>query len=141
MLRSVVDARMHSFPDGGVLGGQAERVVAHRPQHVVAAPPAQMGDDVAERVVEDVPHVQLTRGVGQHLDDVRLLALDLAGLGVRRVEGALVLPDALPALLDLLWLVPIGHLCLRVQKSLSLERPVGSSRGSAPRCSLLYERS
>ena len=63
---------MRAVADRGVLGGQAERVVAHRPQHAVAAPPAQVGDDVADRVVQDVPHVQLARRVRQHLDDVRL---------------------------------------------------------------------
>ena len=126
------DARMHAVADRGVLGGQAERVVAHRPQHAVAAPAAQARDDVADRVVEDVPHVQLARGVRQHLDDVGLRALDLAGLGIRRVERARVVPDALPALLDLPRLVLLCHRAiLRVQKSLSRERPRGSSRGAA----------
>ena len=72
MLRSVLIARMHALADRRVLGGQAERVVAHRPQDAEAAPAAQVGDDVSDRVVEDVPHVQLARRVRQHLDDVRL---------------------------------------------------------------------
>ncbi len=86
--------------DRRVLGGQPEGVVAHRAQDAVAAPAAEMGDDVSDRVVQDVAHVQLARGVRQHLDDVGLGALDLAGLGIGRVERARVLPDALPALLD-----------------------------------------
>ena len=136
------DARMPALADRGVLGGQAERVVAHRPQHAEAAPAAEVGDDVADRVVEDVPHVQLARRVRQHLDDVRLGALGLAGLGVRRVKAPRVLPDALPALLDLSRLVPLchlslGHLSLRVQKSLSLERP-WEARVASPRSLLRY---
>ncbi len=125
------DARMHAVADRGVLCRQAERVVAHRPQDAVAAPAAEARDDVPDRVVEDVPHVQLARRVRQHLDDIRLVALDLAGLGIGRVEGARVIPDALPTLLDLSRLVLLSHHDLRVQKSLSCERPRGSSRGAA----------
>ena len=85
MLRSVLLARMPALADRGVLGRQAERVVAHRPQDAEAAPAAEVGDDVADRVVEDVPHVQLARGVRQHLEHVRLARPSaLAGLGVRR---------------------------------------------------------
>ncbi len=50
--------RVAAFLDRGVLGGQAERVEAHRPQHRVAVAAAEVRDDVAQRVVEDVPHVQ-----------------------------------------------------------------------------------
>ena len=130
------DARMHAVADRGVLGGQAERVVAHRPQHAVAAPAAQAGDDVSDRVVEDVPHVQLARGVRQHLDDVGLRALDLAGLGIGRVERARVLPDALPALLDLFRLVLLGHLGCHIHrgyKKASHARGPGEALAAPPR--------
>ena len=49
--------------DRRVLGVQAERVVAHRPQDRVALAAPDVREDVAERVVEDVPHVELARRV------------------------------------------------------------------------------
>ena len=76
MLRSVIVARMAALADRGVLGRKPERVVAHRAQHRVAVPAAEVGDDVAERVVLDVPHVELARGVRQHLEHVRALLLE-----------------------------------------------------------------
>ena len=65
-------ARVAALLDGGVLGRQAERVVAHRAEHQHALPAPQMRDHVADRVVERVPHVEVARGVREHLDDVRL---------------------------------------------------------------------
>jgi hypothetical protein len=44
--------------DGGVLGGKAERIPAHRVQHVVAAGDAIARDNVAHRIVADMAHVQ-----------------------------------------------------------------------------------
>ncbi len=114
------DARMGALADRGVLGGQAEGVVAHRPQHPLAHATADVGDHVADRVVERVPHVQLARGVREHLDDERLrLVGGRTRLRVRYVEGLLVAPDALPLRLDRLRVVPVAHRCLRRQKSLS----------------------
>ena len=99
-------ARMAALADRGVLGGQPERVVAHRPKHREAVPAADVRDDVAERVVQDVPHVQLARGVGQHLEHVGLLAC-VSPLGVRGHEGAGLVPDLLPFALDCVGLVAV----------------------------------
>ena len=98
MLRSVTSRGWPPSLDRGVLGRQAERVEAHRPQHRVAVAAAEVRDDVAEHVVADVPHVQLARGVREHLEHVRLLArVGRAGLaGVGDVEGAALVPDLLP---------------------------------------------
>ena len=79
--------RMSALTDGRVLRGQAERVVAHRAQDVPAGAPAVMGDDVPQRVVQDVPHVQRPRGVRQHLEHVELprrLGRRARGSGRRR---------------------------------------------------------
>ena len=93
-------ARMPALADRGVLGGQAERVEAHRAHHAPAGAPPVMRDHVAQRVVEDVPHVQRPGGVREHLEHVELPLRLGPGLGVRGVEGPFGLPDLLPLLLD-----------------------------------------
>ena len=70
--------------DRRVLGGQPERVPAHRRHHVVPAHPQDAVHDVVERVVAHVPHVQLAARIRQHRTDVEL------GPGL-----ALCVPDAL----------------------------------------------
>ena len=116
-------ARMLAVAERSILGRQAERVEAHRAQHAPAAPPAQVRLDIAHRVVEDVPHVERPRRVREHLQLVPVaLVRVLAGSGVRLVEGAFRLPDALPLLLDCLWVVSL-HSRPWIQKSLSCERP------------------
>ena len=116
-------ARVAALADRRVLGRQAEGVVAHRAQYPVAVTPAEVGDDIAQRVVLHVPHVELARGVREHLEHVRL-ALVHGGrvVRVRDVEGLGVGPDPLPLRLDRLWVVPL-HVRLLKRKSLSIERP------------------
>src|SRR4029078_8939645 len=70
-------------------------------------PAPEMRQDVAHRVVQDVPHVQRSRGVRQHLELIPVTGRLLTGRRVGRVERALVLPDALPFFFDLLWLVSV----------------------------------
>ena len=92
---------MAALADGGVLGWQAEGVVAHGPQHRVAAAPTHVRDDVTQRVVEDVAHVQLAGGVGQHLEHVRLAHVGRGRvIGVRGRERTGLVPDLLPLALD-----------------------------------------
>ena len=74
------EARMPALADGGVLGRKAEGVVAHRAQDAEAHAPAHVREDVAERVVLDVPHVQLARGVREHLEHVGVLLVHVLGL-------------------------------------------------------------
>src|SRR5205807_2935228 len=102
-------ARVATLPDRSVLRGQAEGVPAHRPQDAQAVAAAKVCEDVAQRVVEDVAHVQVAGRIGQHLEHVELLAL-LPGRRVVPVKGALVLPDALPLRLDRLWVVRLHRL-------------------------------
>ena len=83
--------------DRVVLGGQPERVVAHRVQDPRAVAAPEVGDRVADRVGLEMPHVRLAARVGQHLQHVRRRPLVRL---VRDLPGALALPDRLPARLD-----------------------------------------
>ncbi len=114
-------ARVLAGLDRVVLGGQAERVVAHRVQHAAAGAAVEVRDGVADRVVLQVPHVRLAARVGQHLEHVR------AGRAVAVVGDlprALALPDRLPLGLDLLRVEAVlgGHGARRL-----------ASRSPAPR--------
>ena len=62
-----------------------------------------MRRDLPQHVVAHVSHVQLAGRVREHLQDVRLLAVDASG----HVERAGLGPDALPLLLDPLRLVTL----------------------------------
>ena len=103
------DPRVLPGLDGVLLGGQAEGVVAHRVQDVVAVHAVEPAGDVGAQVAQRVADVQPgTRGVREHVHHEELGPVgDLlearaqpAGR-VRRVEGALALPAVLPAELDL----------------------------------------
>jgi hypothetical protein len=130
--------------DGGVLGVQPERVVAHRPQDVEALTAPDVREHVAQRVVEDVAHVKLARGVREHLEDVRrapLVSGRGSGCRIRHREGALGRPHGLPLGLDGCRLVLLGvgllHLLgLPSTCSLGTKKPLGreaqgESRGVA----------
>jgi len=123
--------RMAAAADRRVLCRQAERVEPHRPQNREAVAAPEMRDDVPQRVVEDVAHMEVPGGVRKHLEHVELLALGGAGgLGIGDVERPRVLPGLLPFWFDLFRLVPIHH-ASRNEKSLSIREAVGSCRGSA----------
>ena len=72
----------HAGLHRGVLGGQPERVPAHRHQHVVPVHPQVPVHHVVDRVVAHVPHVQVAGGVRQHRHAVELRPL-------RRLDGAI----------------------------------------------------
>ena len=92
-----------------LLGGQAERVEAHRVQHVEAGHPLVAGVAVGADVPERVTDVQAgARRVREHVLHVQLRRAGprVAGVGqvagrVRRVERAVLGPVRLPARLDL----------------------------------------
>ena len=75
--------------DGGIFGGQSERVPAHGVKNVVAVHPHVAGERVADGVVTDVPHVESARRVGQHLEHV---ILGLGGVGLGGVKSGVLLP-------------------------------------------------
>ena len=92
--------------DRVVLGGQSERVVPHRMKDPPARPAPEVRDRVPQRVVLQMADVRLAARVGQHLQDVGLVARILArGELVRDLPGALARPHVLPLGLDLLGVV------------------------------------
>ena len=96
-------ARVFAGLDGVLLGGQAERVPAHRVQDVepLHAPVAR--DDVRGRVTLRVADVQArAAGVGEHVEHVELRpgGVEIRVAGVGRAEGFLLGPDRLPFRLD-----------------------------------------
>src|SRR5258708_6359 len=97
-------ARMRFVRDGGVFGGEAERIPAHGMQHVKAAHALDTGDHVANRIIAHVPHVQRAGGIGQHFQRV---IFRLGGIHFR-VEDARFGPALLPLGFDLLWII-FGH--------------------------------
>src|SRR3954451_12916545 len=103
--------------DRVVLGWQAERVVAHRVQHLRALAPLVLRDRIADRVVLQVADVRLAAGVREHLQDVH--GIRRARVVIGHLPGALLGPDLLPLGLDLGGLV--ATLC---HGSLSLSRTI-----------------
>ncbi len=82
--------------DRRVLGGQAEGVPPDGVQHLEARHRRLPRDDVTDRVVAHVAHVDVARRVREHLQHV---LLGLAGV-LARVVQALALPLGLPLLFD-----------------------------------------
>ena len=124
------DSRVLTGLDGVLLGGQAERIVAHRVQDVVALHAAVARERIGRDVTQRVTHVQaLTRGVGEHVEN----EVGLAGgqrasqftRGVVRIERAQLLPAVLPLRLDLtceLSGVALGRGTLRIFAHLCVPR-------------------
>ncbi len=92
--------------DGGVLGGEPERVPADGVEHVVAAVAPEARHDVGVEVVLGVAHVQVARRVREHRQDVLARPLVVVPAGTERVslrparlplrlDGVRVVPDAL----------------------------------------------
>ena len=109
-------ARLHRV----LLRRQAERVVAHRVQDVLAAHAGEPGVDVGADVAERVADVETgPAGVREHVqDEERVASRDPLGAlgeqagGVRRPEGVLGVPPVLPAGLDVVRqarVVPVGR--------------------------------
>jgi hypothetical protein len=97
--------RRHAVRHRRVLGGEAERVPAHRLQDVPALHPVVAGEDVADGVVAHVPHVELAGGVGEHREAV---VLGLAGR-FARAERAARVPVLLGLALDGVRIVFLLH--------------------------------
>ncbi len=84
-----VDLVLH----GGVFGRHAEGVPAHRMQHVVAARALVAGNHIAHGVIAHMAHMDAARGIGEHLEDVVLLARVV----VVGQEDVFIVPFCLPA--------------------------------------------
>ncbi len=120
--------RVRAGLHGVLLGGQPERVEAHRVQHVVAGHPQVAAQHVGADEAQRVPDVQPGAGrVREHVHQVELRLLRAGLTGVRRVERALALPDVLPGPLD-----PGGHGgVVAIGRLVGRGRPVGRARVGA----------
>ena len=115
--------RVQALLDGGVLGRQPQRVPADGVHDVEAAHALVARHHVRDGVVAHVPHVDVARRVGQHLE-----AIELGPRGVLvDLERAPLAPASLPARLDLLEVV-LAH-----GSSVSAETSNGSTRARRPR--------
>ena len=101
------DPRVDAVLDGVLLGGQAERVVAHRVEDLEAFHAFVARDDVRGGVALGVADVQArAAGVREHVEDVEFRVARVEGRG--NDERLVVLPVLLPLLLDYLERVD-GH--------------------------------
>src|ERR1700761_7691803 len=85
--------RRHLALDRGVLRRQAERIPAHRMQHVVAARAHVARQHVAERVVADMADMDAPGRVGEHLEHVVFRPRVVVFGG----EDRLLVPEGLPS--------------------------------------------
>jgi len=83
---------LHQLPLDHHLGGDAGMVGSRLPQHIAATHPLEAAQDILERVVERVPHVQRARHVRRRDHDGERLRV--AALRPPRLEGAGSLPGA-----------------------------------------------
>ena len=106
-------------PDGGmglildrrVLRGKSEGVESDGMQHVIAVHVQVPGQHVGDGVIAHVTHMELARGIREHLQTVELLLVRI----FRYVKYVFVLPDFLPSGFDLLEIILTFHLvCLSV---------------------------
>ncbi len=97
-----------------------------------------MGEDVAQRVVEHVAHVQRAGRIREHFQHVELLLALRSGLRVRGHRR----PARPPRRAATSPRLSAGRICpfrLRVQKSLSIREARGSRRGAAAWLPALHE--
>ena len=95
---------MPSAFDRVLLGGQPERVPAHRVQDVEPLHALVPRHDVRRGVPLRVPDVQpRAAGIGEHVEHVELRArrVEIRVARIRCMERFLLSPDRLPARLDL----------------------------------------
>ncbi len=91
--------------ESGVFGGKSERIPTHGMKDVVALHPHVACESVADGVVANVAHVELARGVGQHLQDVILWLATVGRLGT--IELRVCIPALLPAHFNFRWVISV----------------------------------
>src|SRR5881396_823934 len=99
------DRGVHPVLDRRVLRGQPERVPAHRVEHVEAAHRLVTGEEITDRVVAHVTHVDAPGRVREHLQAVELGAARILG----DAELLRVFPGPLPPGLDLSERIPVAR--------------------------------
>ncbi len=65
--------RMGPVLDRGVFRRHPEGIPAHRVQHIESLHPLETGDHVTDSIITDVAHVNPTRRIGEHLQQVVFL--------------------------------------------------------------------
>ena len=91
----------------GIFGGKSERIPAHRMEDVVALHPHVARQGVADGIVADMAHVELARGIWQHLQDVVLWLAAVRRLGT--IELRVRIPALLPADFDFRGIIAVGE--------------------------------
>jgi len=86
-------AGMDTLLHRGILGGHAEGVPPHRVEHFHAGHPPIAREHVAHRIVADMPHMDLPRRIGEHLEHIGTRL----GRAIVRGEGGAVVPHLLPS--------------------------------------------
>ena len=89
---------------GGIFRRQAKSVPAHWMEDVKAPRAAIAGDHVSHRVIADMAHVDASRGVREHLEDIILGSR----IVVARLEDLRVRPGLAPLGLGLAHVVAFG---------------------------------
>ena len=94
----------------GVLRRQAEGIPAHRVKNAMAAHAGVAGDHIGDHVVAHMPHVQGSRGIGEHREGKKGSCRAVFAF-LRSAVQALLGPGPLPAALNQLGPVParFGH--------------------------------
>ena len=99
--------RMVPGGNGVLLRRQAERVVAHRMEDVIALHPLHPADDIRRGVALGMAGVQAdAAGVGEHVQRVEL---GFGEIPYVRMEGLVLLPEFLPFRLDHLRVINTVH--------------------------------
>ncbi len=100
---------LHQLPLDHGLGGDAGVVGARLPQHILAAHALEAAEDVLQRIVERVTHMQRAGHVGRRNHDA--VGRRLGALGPAGAEGAGGLPSRVNAALDRAGLIGLvnGH--------------------------------
>jgi len=108
------------LPFDHILSGDAGMVGAGYPEHFKAGQPLVAADDVLQRIIEGMPHMQLSRHIGRrnHNTEGWLRAIN-AGM-----KPSLLLPAGIPVGFNFMKGIGLGQLAV--------------IHGNAPSCSVLY---
>jgi len=95
--------------ESGVFRREVRRHPSPWMKDVVALHPHVRGQGIADGVVADMAHVELARGIGQHLQDVILWLAAVGRLGT--IELGICIPELLPTHFNFRGIVSVGQGC------------------------------
>ena len=96
---------MRVIGDGGIFSRHPERIPPHGVKHIKAPHLFVARDNVADRVISHVPHMNLAGRIGKHLQKVILFFVRI----FRHLKQPVRFPVVLPLLFDVLWIVFFVH--------------------------------